>query len=92
MKNQYNHPSELDTHLAVQAFQVLRTKGERCAGEFHYGGLKGSVDFDGYTVSLSDDRVSLTVFFKHRFTLKYSKQEDLAAFKQKIQSIVSGYI
>ena len=83
----YSSHSDIDTHLAVRAFQILREKGQPRDGEYHYGGLSGSTDFDGYTVFLHDENVDLTVFFKHRFTLDCSKPEDLEVFKRKVQSV-----
>jgi hypothetical protein len=82
---------DIDTHLAVEAFQSIRKHGQQIDGEFHYGGLFGSTDFDGYTVFLRDQNVELTVFFKHRFSLVYSKSEDLDLFKRKIEAVINGH-
>ena len=81
---------DIDTHLAVEVFQTIRKHGEKRDGEFHYGGLSGSTDFDGYTMFLRDQNVELTVFFKHRFSLVYSKSEDLDVFKRKIEAVISS--
>lgn len=84
----YEGDSVIDTHEAVEAFQLIMEKGERRGDEYHYGGLSGSTDFDGYTVFLHDSKVSLTVLYRHRFTLDYKKEEDLESFKNKIKAVL----
>lgn len=85
----YESDSDIDTHKAVEAFQVLVDKGEHKDGEYHYGGLSGSTDFDGYTVFLHDSKVSLTVFYRHRYTLECDKEDDLESFKKKINAVIN---
>lgn len=84
----YSGHSDIDTHLAVEAFQKLREHGELREGEYHLDGLAGSTDFDGYTVFLHDDKVDLTVYYKHRFKLDYQREEDLELFNRKLKGLV----
>ena len=86
----YKGNSDIDTHLAVEAFRIMRDKGDYKNGEFHFGGLMGSTDFDGYTVFLHDDSVDLTVFYKHRYKLDYDTQEHLMSFRNKIRALADN--
>lgn len=86
----YSGHSDIDTHLAVEAFQKLREHGEHRDGEYHLGGLAGSTDFDGYTVFLHDDRVDLAVYYKHRYKLDYQRDEDLELFNRKLKEVVGS--
>lgn len=86
----YRGHSDVDTHLAVEAFQTLREHGEYLDGEYHLDGLSGSTDFDGYTVFIHDDKVDLAVYYKHRYKLDYQRDEDLELFNRKLKEVVGS--
>ncbi len=54
---------------------------------FKYKGLTASQDFDGYTIILKDDYVSVTVFFHNKFSLDYTRSAALQGFLEKLDQV-----
>lgn len=74
---------------AIAAFQIVRDKGELADGKYHYGGLQGSTDIDGYTVFLGDSRVDMAVYYHYKYSLDYKSQEDVSNFNRKIKALLA---
>lgn len=79
--------SDIDPHQAIRVFQIIRQHGEKVDDGYTLGGLTGSTDFDGYTVFLNDQAVSLAVYFHYKFKLEYKHAHELEAFNTKLNAI-----
>jgi sRNA-binding regulator protein Hfq len=88
-----NHPTSpatqglIDTHQAIRVYQKIRDHGTKTATEYSLNGLNGSTDFDGYTVFLNDENVTLNVYFHYKYTLNYKYPQALEAFIEKMRLI-----
>ncbi|UTW44283.1 DUF3081 family protein [bacterium SCSIO 12696] len=75
---------EIDIRVALRAFNKITTDGDRIDDKYHLNGLTAYTDFDGYTVSIQNDFVSLTVFFHNKFSFKYTNNKEKIAFLEKL--------
>lgn len=81
----------INAHQAIRVYQKIREHGTKNGAEYALNGLSGSTDFDGYTVFLSDGKVSLSVHFHYKYTLDYKYPQALDAFIEKIRLIDKNY-
>lgn len=73
---------------AIAAYQVIREKGTQQNAAYEYGGITAETDWDGYTVFLKDNHVSMTVYYHYKYQLDYENIEQLDAFRLKIKAIL----
>lgn len=83
---------KLDINLALRAFNRIREDGverDSPAGvpEYHLGGIAASADFDGYTIEMHDDYVTLRIFFHNTFEIDYKRSSQLDGFIERLESI-----
>jgi hypothetical protein len=83
--------SDIDVHQAIRVFQLIREHGEKIATGFQLNGVTGTTDFDGYTVFLNDDKVSLVVYFHYKYKLEYDNPRDLESFINRLDAIEKEY-
>ena len=80
--------NEIDSKFVLQAFEVIRLKGEKKGDAFFWQGIEASTDFDGYTLFLKDALVELSFGFHNQYHLNYQKEEHLEQFIKKLHDIV----
>ena len=85
-----NSDDRVSVKKALRVFQKVCDAGEKTGDEYQYNGLKASSDFDGYTVTLRNDYVSLDIFFHNKFNFEYTNQKERDLFLEKIDQIDRG--
>ncbi len=60
---------KIDPQKALMVFDKITRYGEKAGDLFHMNGLSACQSFDGYSVTLSDGKVSLTINFHNTFHL-----------------------
>ena len=82
--------STVDVRKALDAINIINSRGQRVERGMLLNGLLASSDFDGYTAVLANDYVTLTIFFHNKFDISYTSRKELAAFLEKIDQIVKS--
>jgi len=72
---------------ALAVFGKITSLGTKTADGYVFNGLTAKSDFDGYTIVLCNDYVSLTVFFHNKFTFEYTSQIERDRFLEKMAAI-----
>ncbi|MBT8139681.1 MAG: DUF3081 domain-containing protein [Gammaproteobacteria bacterium] len=75
---------------ALNAFHVIREKGEKTSTGYVYKGITADTDFDGYTIYLKADYVTLTIYFHNKFDVDYANMKELTMFLEKLLSITKS--
>mgnify|MGYP003626406894 CR=1 FL=1 len=78
---------KINVKTALRAFNRIREEGRERDGEFHMQGITAASDYDGYTISLRDDYVTLQIFFHNKFKLDFVNKRHLDAFVERIEKI-----
>ncbi|AZG34971.1 MAG: DUF3081 domain-containing protein [Shewanella psychromarinicola] len=86
--------NEIDIHRALKVFNKVTQHGEKRAIEDgHFGhdywlcGISAQTDHDGYTITLSDAQVSLTVFFHNKYQFEYPTSDALDNFLRRFNDV-----
>lgn len=78
---------KIEVKMALSVFDKIRSKGEKQEDAYCYGGLTASSDFDGYTVTLADEKVTLYIYFHNSFKVEYDSTKYFDEFMLKMQRI-----
>ncbi len=79
---------QIDTRVLLEAAQVIRENGKRKEDESYvYHQIRLVSSHDGYTISLSDSKVSITVLFHNRLQIDYQKMADLEDFYHRVKRV-----
>ena len=79
--------TKIDVRKVLRVFNKVQDLGTAVGNGYQYKGLTANQDFDGYTIILKDDYVSITVFFHNKFSLDYTRSAMLHAFLEKIDQV-----
>ena len=79
--------NSLNIHQTLKTFQKILEHGKKQGNEYRLNGITASTDFDGYTVFLSDEKVTLSIFFHNKYDLASSNKIDEMAFFDKLRNI-----
>ena len=82
---------KFDLLQALRVFNKVTQWGDKEDEDHVLHGLRANAGFDGYTVTLKDDYVSLTVYFHNKFNLDYSDRKALELFLTKMHDIDETY-
>ncbi|MCP3908905.1 MAG: DUF3081 domain-containing protein [Oceanicoccus sp.] len=82
---------KLDIRVALSVFDKVMTNGERKEDAFFLDGLYATPSFDGYTVTLSDEKVTLSILFHNKFNMEYDSRKSLNEFMLKLDRIEQAY-
>ncbi len=82
---------KMDIRVALSVFDKVTTKGERQGESFFLDGLYATPSFDGYTVTLTDEKVTLDIQFHNKFNLDYDTKKSLDEFMLKLDRIERDY-
>ncbi len=72
---------------ALRVFYKVTHYGDQHGGEYHLDGITARSEQDGYTIILSDDEVTLTVFFHNTFDVERSSDSALQSFYDRLEKI-----
>ena len=78
---------KIDVKMALRVFQVVTEKGQRLNDDYQYKGITASYGFDGYSVSLSNDYVNLSLNFHNTYSLHASNKTEEQKFIEILQQI-----
>ncbi len=78
---------KIDIKVALSVFDKVISRGERKDETFFLNGLYATPSFDGYTVSLTDQKVTLSILFHNKFNLVYDSKKSLSEFLLKLERI-----
>jgi hypothetical protein len=78
---------KVNIKTALRAFDRIREEGVERAGEYHLNGVAAGSDFDGYTITLHDDYVTLQIYFHNKFKLDFVNNRHLNTFIERVESI-----
>ena len=84
MKNQ------LDSRRLLQIYQKVCDRGVPGQQGYEFKGIVAWSDFDGYTLFLSDQVVTLTLFFHNRYQLDYPDGAALEQFLVRIEAVAAA--
>jgi len=78
---------KIDVRQALRVFQRIIDEGERVAGAYQLNGIKASLDQDGYTVTMKDDKITLHIFFHSQYSLICENRKDLEQFNKRLSAL-----
>ncbi len=76
-----------DINQALRVFDKIVTNGIKHEDKHSYQGMTAWSDVDGYTVQLSDDEVSVSIYFHNRYEFDYDTVRQLESFLSKLKAI-----
>jgi len=79
--------NRLNIHQMLKTFHKIVEHGHKSGHQYRLNGVTASSDLDGYTVYLSDDKVTLTIFFHNKYDLSAGNKFDEMAFFEKLKVI-----
>lgn len=71
----------------LQVFEKIRQHGKQTSEGFQLEGITAISSHDGYTVSLANDYVTLTIFFHNKFSFEGTNQKEKHTFLEKLNNI-----
>jgi len=77
---------------ALEVFGKVTARGTKTEDGHVLNGLTAKSDFDGYTIILCNDYVTLTVFFHIKFTFEYTSVKERDSFLEKMLAIKKASI
>jgi len=81
---------KVNVRQALSVFQKVVDYGERHQGFYLLDGIRASTQDDGYTVTLSDDNITLHVFFHNQCALECENRSQLDQFLLRLKQIEHG--
>lgn len=78
---------EINIKQSLSVFNVITSLGQKKDDEYSYNGLTAKSDFDGYTINIKNDYVSLTIFFHNKFSFEYTNEKEKLNFLSKLNEI-----
>ena len=82
---------KLDIRVALSVFDKVISKGQKKEDTFFLSGLYATPSFDGYTVTLSDEKVTLSIGFHNKFNLEHDSKKSLNEFMLKLERVNQAY-
>lgn len=70
----------VNVRQALRVFNTVLEKGTNDNGRWRYRGLTAEPSYDGYTVTLSDQHVTLNVYFHNKYQLDFKSTAELDQF------------
>jgi hypothetical protein len=78
---------KIDVKQALSAIHRITSEGKKMDDGYHLNGLVASYSFDGYIAMLSNDYVTLEIFFHNKFALEATSDIEKQNFFEKIRVI-----
>lgn len=78
---------KVNVKQALRVYETIVTKGVKNGDQHCFNGLCASSDFDGYTITICNEAVSLTIQFHNKFTMDFPNSKAKAAFLQQLDEM-----
>lgn len=74
---------------ALRVFSTIMSEGKRdeSDGSYHLQGLVAETDFDGYTATIKNDYVSLSIYFHNKIAFEFSNMKERELFLDKLEAM-----
>ena len=79
--------NKVNVARALRVYQKVVNEGTKQQGQFVWKGLAVGSDLDGYSINLTEGRVSLQIFFHQRFSLEAPNREEASVFLKKLERL-----
>lgn len=79
--------AKIDLHQVLRVFHVIMEYGEKIGNEKSLDGLFANSGFDGYSISLRDDKTNLSIGFHNTLNLQSKNADAEAVFLKRIINI-----
>lgn len=79
--------NDLDSKLILRVFEKIQRNGDKQGDHYFLHGIKGSTDYEGYTLYLEDALVNLSFGFHNQYHFEYQQEQHLEQFIKKLQYI-----
>jgi hypothetical protein len=76
--------------VILLAAERVREKGVARDGKHHYQQIALEISYDGYTIIISDPKVTLTLFFHNKVKADYRHAQDLDDFYQRLSRLANN--
>ena len=87
MRSTDRNETRIDAKLVLRVFQRVCDRGRRAeAGAYDYQGLR-ALDLDGYSASLSDGTVTVSILFHSRIALDTPNRRALSRFRRRLMEV-----
>ncbi len=78
----------IDFHTVLHAAEIIRPGGDRAVDDYIFEGLRLNTGFDGYSMTVANRDVSLTINFHNTFHLDSLSRDKTDDFYKHLQRIV----
>ena len=79
----------IEPKVVLLAAEKIRTLGIARDGKYVYRQISLEISYDGYTVTLSNPTVSLSLFFHNKVKATYKRMSDLESFYQSLKNVAA---
>ncbi len=76
-----------DINQALRVYDKVVTNGTKNQDKYEYMGLSAWSAIDGYTVQLSDESVTVSIYFHNKYEFDYENARQLGAFIDKLDEV-----
>ena len=76
-----------DINQALRVYDKVVSNGIKRHEKYHYQGICAWSAVDGYTVQLSDEKVTLSLYFHSKYEFDYKNSRQLNEFIKKIDGL-----
>lgn len=80
----------IEPQVILLAAERVREKGELKDGKHYYQQIVLEISYDGYTIILSDSKVTLTLFFHNKVKADYRYTQDLDDFYKRLNRLAKN--
>ncbi|MFT7373668.1 MAG: hypothetical protein ACI9T9_002368 [Oleiphilaceae bacterium] len=74
----------IEPKVLLLAAEKIRQLGEKQGEDYVFDHVQLEMSYDGYTITLKDKKVAITVFFHNKIKSDYRNMSDLEAFYQRL--------
>lgn len=82
---------KIEAGNALRAFQTVIDNGTKTDKGYELDGLTADTGFDGYTVTLSDGSVTLTLMFHQSFSVDSPSSRATENFIKRLDAVLDKY-
>ncbi len=76
-----------DVKNALKVMSVITEQGEQRPEGYVFDGITAREEYDGYTVSMTDGRVTLYIYFHNKYNFEFKRSEDLERFIDHLERL-----
>jgi hypothetical protein len=81
---------KLQAKTLLLAFNEIQRRGSENNGRYQLGQLYGEIGHDGYTVTISDEQVSVTVGFHNSLSVNTRSKLAVQQFRERVEALVAA--